>query len=1445
MKKFLLILYGVVLSCIVQAQVLRPFTVRYNNPSVKGNIIQVANNIFTSVGGVDRTTNPGNTTEAPPGGVSRNNSTVGKNINLDAMVPFGSSWKYLAAAGATPVGWTGILFADGAWPAANGELGYGDADETTCIPSGGGGTVCVPTGTKVITTYFRKTINIVNPLAYTNFRFKVERDDGYVLYVNGIEMSRNNMPAGAVAHGTLASADVNDAVITFTVPNTTFIAGNNVIAVEVHQRSAGGTGSDDLSFNLELTALTGTSSDIFNSSTADLSLPGCSQILFAGLYWGATQGTDGINTSWITGETAVKFKVAGSLVYQNLTSTQTDYHNDALVPGLPHTGYRCFRDVTSLLNATSPNGTYGVANMATPEGIVNGAGGWAIVIVYADPATIVRNLTVFDGSAIMNGGDPPLNVPITGFLTPPSGPVSCELGAVVYDGDRTSTDAYMFKQDSNPLVGSYTNLTPNTTSNLNDMWNSTITRYGANVTTRNPAHNNTLGYDADILIVPNALNAVLGNNATSASVQVASPSENYFIHTISTAISQYTPSFAVSKNATDLNGGSLVPGDSLRYQIDYQNNGNDASTATTIIDNIPAGTSYAPNSLFINGVAKTDAVGDDQAEYDFTNNRVIFRLGTGANGTTGGEINPTVSGNVTFKVYTPASCALFACNSTISNRARMAYAGKLSLLNLYDSSGVISGGCNTPNPQVNTISGSCLPLGDTVLANICPATTVQLPIARYGGYSFHTGIPFTVGNRYNPATPVTFNRVIYAFYDGPGSCDDTIRIAVFITACPDIDDDNDGIPDYVEMNDALAWGNHDGDGNLNWNDAQYPGYIDNNTDGFNDNFDPSADSDNDGNPNFYDSNFPGWLDSNSDGINDNMDKDLDGIPNHLDLDSDNDGIPDTVESFGVDANGDGIIDNYSDTDNDGFSQNVDFNNTGVTNSALGLGPLDTDGDGIPNYLDLDSDNDGIPDITEAFGTDASNSAKVSAFADVDGDGYADALDADVGNDAVSENSSSSILRTGTDGNSDGRTDSWPNKNMDADSKPSPYDLDSDGDGITDVKEAGFTDADWNGRVDGGLNTEGRNTVLAALPTLTLPNTDGVGRTNPYDIDSDEDGIPDNVEGLTTLGYLLPSYTDTDGDGLDNSYDNFNGFGGDGIHPCDIDGDTVPDYLDSDTDGDGLIDRVEGNDLNFNAMPDDNVTLTGVDTDGDGLDNRFDNDNASTKATSRYMGTGGTTSGEIPPGSITTVQHSTIAAFGCPTERDWRCVFYVLNCDIITFKATLQNGQTKLNWTVLCEQEVDYFIIERSVDGVNFSQADMIAGRPVINAAESYSTTDDVGLVTADIIYYRLKTVSKTGKIKLSNIIVLYLNKKTTTEIQVLPNPVKSRLQLIINSDMNAIAQVYIIDGTGKVVQKYTENVLQGSNTFIYSQTDNLQAGTYYMRVNTGVKVFTKKFSVIK
>lgn len=173
------------------------------------------------------------------------------------MIPTGSSWKYWANTQANyQTNWQTTGYSDAAWPSGNGELGYGDGDEATCIPSGGGGTLCTPTGNKWITAYFRKTINIPDPLAYSSYSFNVERDDGYVVYVNGVEVARDNMPAGPVTWATGATSAIEDAIVNFTVPNTAFVAGNNVIAVEVHQATivAGPlSSSSDLSFNLELT----------------------------------------------------------------------------------------------------------------------------------------------------------------------------------------------------------------------------------------------------------------------------------------------------------------------------------------------------------------------------------------------------------------------------------------------------------------------------------------------------------------------------------------------------------------------------------------------------------------------------------------------------------------------------------------------------------------------------------------------------------------------------------------------------------------------------------------------------------------------------------------------------------------------------------------------------------------------------------------------------------------------------------------------------------------------------------------------------------------------------------------------------------------------------------------------------------------------------------------
>jgi uncharacterized repeat protein (TIGR01451 family) len=1448
----LLLIFFIVNSAL--AQVYRPFTPRYSNTSVRGNIVYVSNNIITSP--------TRNNTENPPGGTHWNDTSFAAYIDMDAfttLIPWASTWRFCDSGYAPGAGtaWKSLTYNETNWSSATAntpasllkDIGYGDLDQVSpYVYAGCGarpGTILPICGAKYWTTYFRRKVFITDVSVYANFRFNLHRDDGAVVYVNGVEVHRSNMPAGTITYGTPASSGVEGANedVTFDIPASYFVTGNNQIAVEVHQREViNSANGNDLSFRLELLG-----NRTFSSSSANLTLPSCSQILFAGLYWGAATndiiyGTS--NMAWIQKEDSIKLKVPGAADYTIVTSTQTDYHDQLMVFGRRGTGYRCFANITSLLDGTNPNGTYWIADMLGPHGMQNGSGGWTIVIAYGNPSLKPRNLTVFDGSAVMSGGDPPLIIGVGGFLTPPGGPVSCELGAIVYDGDRVSADEFSFKQDSNRLVGTYTNLTPNATSNLNDMWNSTISYKGANVTTRNPAHRNTLGYDADIIDVPNGGNSVLGNNRTSASVRFSSTYENYFIHVLSTSISIYTPSFAFEKRADDLSNGVVMPGDSLEYRIDFENVGNDAANNTVIIDNIPAGTSFLPNSLKIKNVIMTDAPGDDEAEYDPINNRVIFRVGDGATPTIGGTVEDNKKGDVKFKVILSSTCATLSCINPIRNSAKISYTAHTSGLNSEDSSGInVGGGCVVQGASLSTPVGSCAVVVDTLLMNRCPETTVLLPWRRYAGYRIYSNRPFITANLYDAAIPVSASHIYWAYFTNGAGCADTVQITVRIVGCPDIDDDNDGIPDYVELNNPVALQDHNGNGIPNWKDAAYSGYVDFNADGFNDKFDPGADADNDRVPNFYDVNFTPYTDSNGDRVNDNLDKDLDGIPNFLDLDSDNDGIPDVVESYGVDEYGDGVIDNYTDTDADGFSQNVDSTNLGILSSGNGLGAQDLDLDGIANYLDKDSDNDGIPDIAEALGTDNNNDGKRDTYVDSDMDGFSDNVDGDVGNDGVAENTANALLRTGPDVSPvNGRADNYPNKNFDNDTRANPYDVDSDMDGITDVVEAGFPDINFNGFVDGPLNTHGWCNAISILPSLVIRNTDGRGAPDYLDIDADDDGIPDNVEGMTTSGYILPTGLDTDGDGLDNAYDNVPAsFSGRGVFIADKDSDGIPDYRDLDSDADGRLDIIEGNDFNLDKFMNDDVALTLLDTDGDGLDNKFDSLNSVTniRGTSYRMGTNGTYTGDATPGSRTTVQSTTTLQ----TDRDWRSVGYVLDVQLIEFTAfSEQHNNTLLSWSIITPQSIDRFEIERSIDNVSFTKVATLVKNVPLNETLSFSTNDNIENVNSGIIYYRLKIIGTNDLVKYSEIKAVRKNVKKAM-VNIFPNPANDKVTIQVSADKEGDATFRIIDNSGRIVSNHKHHLIKGNNTIVINNLSQFSNGVYNFQCLVEADVILKKISI--
>src|SRR5262249_30158190 len=139
------------------------------------------------------------------------------------------------------------------------------------------------------------------------------------------------------------------------------------------------------------------------------------------------------------------------------------------------------------------------------------------------------------------------------------------------------------------------------------------------------------GMDLDIVDIT----AKLTPGQTSAPVQATSTGDTYYLGAFITSISTFKPDFSTStKTVTDETGGSVVQGAVLDYSIVVTNTGNDTSINTVMTDVLPAGVTYVPGSLQItagpNAGPKTDALADDQGEFDAATRTVRVRLGAGA-----------------------------------------------------------------------------------------------------------------------------------------------------------------------------------------------------------------------------------------------------------------------------------------------------------------------------------------------------------------------------------------------------------------------------------------------------------------------------------------------------------------------------------------------------------------------------------------------------------------------------------------------------------------------------------------------------------------------------------------------------------------------------------------------------------------------------------------------
>ncbi len=170
--------------------------------------------------------------------------TVGSGLasNL-VLLPFGSTWKYLDNGSDQGTGWTAPAFNDSTWTNGPAQLGYGDGDEARVVSYGGSSSA------KFTTTYFRKSFVISNLADVTDLILDMVLDDGAVVYINGTEVLRTNLPTGTITYTNFADSTWENVPIRAVLDKSVLVTGTNVVAVEVHQVDPG---SSDLSFDLRL-----------------------------------------------------------------------------------------------------------------------------------------------------------------------------------------------------------------------------------------------------------------------------------------------------------------------------------------------------------------------------------------------------------------------------------------------------------------------------------------------------------------------------------------------------------------------------------------------------------------------------------------------------------------------------------------------------------------------------------------------------------------------------------------------------------------------------------------------------------------------------------------------------------------------------------------------------------------------------------------------------------------------------------------------------------------------------------------------------------------------------------------------------------------------------------------------------------------------------------------
>ncbi len=148
------------------------------------------------------------------------------------LVEAGASWRWRYAATAPAGGWAGVGFNDSSWSSGEGPFGFGSTLVNTDIGDGA-------PSPRPLAAQFRTSFEVADVNAIESGEFSFVADDGVVVYLNGVEIARENLPTSTITSNTYAtaaprSAAANADPVVLSIPASALVNGTNVIAAQTH-----------------------------------------------------------------------------------------------------------------------------------------------------------------------------------------------------------------------------------------------------------------------------------------------------------------------------------------------------------------------------------------------------------------------------------------------------------------------------------------------------------------------------------------------------------------------------------------------------------------------------------------------------------------------------------------------------------------------------------------------------------------------------------------------------------------------------------------------------------------------------------------------------------------------------------------------------------------------------------------------------------------------------------------------------------------------------------------------------------------------------------------------------------------------------------------------------------------------------------------------------------